>query len=857
MMNHGKRLLSLLLALVLLLGMAQGVAFAAGTTVTLVPSTTQALKPGDSFTVTAKISGNTGYHSVVFPITFDKNVFTCTGFVKRGYAFGYGSSSDNTEKSYGAYINLALADADETNDDMFLMKFTVKDNAAAGSYSIAINNSDSDFNFSKQEGGYGSTNFVPLNASFVPASVTITASQPTEPTIVPVSSIALNPSNLSLTVGGTATLTATVSPANATDKTVAWSSSNSSVASVNNGTVTANAAGSAIITATAGNYSATATVNVSEPAAPVAGDHADISSSSESVKPGEYAAFEIFVDNHDIASSYNSYEFELSYDASKLSYVDVSDGNNDEKCDGTVKTPGKLVINGYGDAKSSSATKALATVVFKVSETAEVGATSVKITKAYRGTSASAVNYDIDSIDIGTSTAAISIEAEKPTYTVTFSEPVTINGETGKTSATVISGESVTFTVLEKTGHDFSVTGAMKNNDGSYTVSNVTSDTTVTISYTAKSYSVTVTDTGKDDVTAPATATYGAAYSFRVNKDSAYNYTVSVTVGDKTVSASESNGTYTIAAADVTGNIAISVAKEKKSTQPTEYTVTIYKNGVADAATGKATSGQSYTKAADEGYVIYKVKMNGSEISDFTKTNVNISSVTGNIEIYMGQSYSVTLPTDGSVTGASSASYGSDYSFTVKDGCTATVTIGGTAFTPSQSENGFVISGTQITGNIEITTQKISYADSVVVYDYVKSQNATLIQLVVAKPSESLASGEILQYDGNNMLHSAKYQGYAYLVAVGANEAKLTSEAATAKISKATATATEINYGGDVNMSRKIDINDAQLVYDIYKALYSDFSTVSMEKMLRADVTGNCVITVEDVANVVSTVRSK
>lgn len=804
MMNHGKKLLSLLLALVLLLGMAQGVAFAAGTTISLVSNATSDLKPGDTFTVTAKISGNTGYDAVGFAIKFDKKALTCTEITTDGYAFGSGMAAANTDKSYGAFVTAAFMKIQTSNDDMFVMNFKVNDGAVAKTYPIEIDANNDQHLFGKTEG----LNSVPIAASYNSASVTVAASQPTT---VPVSGIALNKSNLNLTVGGAETLTATVSPENATDKTVTWSSSNSGVASVNNGVVTANAVGSATITATAGNYSAMATVNVSAPAAPVEGDHADISSSSESVKPGEYAAFEIFVDNHDKTSSYNSYEFELSYDASKLSYVGVSDGNNDEKCDGTVKTPGTLVINGYGDAKSTSGTNALATVAFKVSETAEDGNATVTITKAYRDTSARAVDYDIDAISIGTSTATISIEAEKPTYTVTFTEPVTINGETGQTSATVTSGGSVIFTVPEKTGHDFSVTGATKNSDGSYTVSNVTSDTTVTISYTAKTYTVTVTGTGAADVTAAETATHGTAFSFSVNKNSTYNYTVKVTVGGKTVSTTESNGTYTIAGADVTGNITISVAKDKKPDQPTKYTVTIYKNGVADATTGEATSGQSYT---------------------------------------------VTLPQDGSVTGAASANYGSDYSFTVKDGYTPTVTVGGTDVTPGESDGTYTIAGDKINGDIEITTQKISYAESVEVYDYVKSSDATLIQLVVAKPS-GLQNGEILQYDGNNMLHSAKYQGYAYLVAVGANQAKLTSEAAAAKIGKATATATEINYGGDVNMTGTVDINDAQLVYDIYKALYSDFTTVSMEKMLRADVTGDHAITVADVTSVVSTVRSK
>lgn len=79
-----------------------------------------------------------------------------------------------------------------------------------------------------------------------------------------VTSVKLNRSALSLKVGETGKLSATVLPASATDKTVAWSSSKPDVASVSsNGTVTAKKAGTAVITATATNgKSASCTVTV-------------------------------------------------------------------------------------------------------------------------------------------------------------------------------------------------------------------------------------------------------------------------------------------------------------------------------------------------------------------------------------------------------------------------------------------------------------------------------------------------------------------------------------------------------------------------------------------------------------------
>ena len=79
-----------------------------------------------------------------------------------------------------------------------------------------------------------------------------------------VTSVKLNRSALSLEVGETGKLSATVRPASAADKSITWSSSKTDVASVSsNGTVTAKKAGTAVITATATNgKSASCTVTV-------------------------------------------------------------------------------------------------------------------------------------------------------------------------------------------------------------------------------------------------------------------------------------------------------------------------------------------------------------------------------------------------------------------------------------------------------------------------------------------------------------------------------------------------------------------------------------------------------------------
>ena len=83
---------------------------------------------------------------------------------------------------------------------------------------------------------------------------------------IPTTGITLNSTTLTLNAGGSSTLTATVTPSNATNKTVTWTTSNPSVATVSGGKVTAVGAGTATITATAsGGQKATCTVTVRVP----------------------------------------------------------------------------------------------------------------------------------------------------------------------------------------------------------------------------------------------------------------------------------------------------------------------------------------------------------------------------------------------------------------------------------------------------------------------------------------------------------------------------------------------------------------------------------------------------------------
>lgn len=83
-----------------------------------------------------------------------------------------------------------------------------------------------------------------------------------EPAKVEVTGVSLDNTSLTLEVGATATLKATIQPSNATEKTISWSSSDASVATVSGGTVTAKAPGKAKITASCGGKSSSCEVTV-------------------------------------------------------------------------------------------------------------------------------------------------------------------------------------------------------------------------------------------------------------------------------------------------------------------------------------------------------------------------------------------------------------------------------------------------------------------------------------------------------------------------------------------------------------------------------------------------------------------
>lgn len=133
--------------------------------------------------------------------------------------------------------------------------------------------------------------------------------------IIPVTSITLNKTSLTLEKGSYEVLTATVSPQNATNKEVKWTSSDASVAYVANGVVSASKAGDATITASVGDFSATCTVSVIVPVTSIS-----LSSPELTMKVGETALLEATILPEDATDK------TLVWDSSDTNIATVDEG---------------------------------------------------------------------------------------------------------------------------------------------------------------------------------------------------------------------------------------------------------------------------------------------------------------------------------------------------------------------------------------------------------------------------------------------------------------------------------------------------------------------------------------------------
>lgn len=507
-------------------------------------------------------------------------------------------------------------------------------------------------------------------------------------------------------------------------------------------------------------------------------------------------------------TGFNAYDMTFTYDPAALTLNTASNAAANltvEDNNGTVR------VRRYGETAPLGEALALE---FTAKATAS---STVKLTSAKFDLDANSINFDAPETTI-TDTDTV-VDANN--FTVTLPDEFTSDAETrlvpGGGSFTFKPVDShYTYTFTVKMG-DTDKEGLTFGADDTYTIENISGNVVVTCTNkTPKQYDVTYkidTDVEQDVTRGPEKATYLKDYSFTVTPRAGITYDVSYSTPSTAgttkilIPTVNDNGTitYTVPANRVVEDLRIYVRSSATEGIP----VVITGNGAEDAASGNASSmGRNMP---------YYFTLNQRENCDYTVT---------------AYYQPLNTPT-ASKRPATVRSLGN-----------------GKYVVEAVDYNVYLRSADH--WNLVVNVEKVSHsAEEVTVSKYLELNDKTMMLITVKGTPEG---GKAFTYDGNTMYKVNAYgtDQYAWLVIVDRGQT-LTQEKAAAKVAISAAdNVVTITPSFDVNMSGKVDVNDAQLVYDMYNGTYSDFTQVSVEKFLRADVNGTKTVDHTDAVAIVN-----
>ena len=519
------------------------------------------------------------------------------------------------------------------------------------------------------------------------------------------------------------------------------------------------------------------------------------STENSSITVNEDAQVALKISNKD-ATTYNAYYMEVSYDTNVLTYKGINTDASVTDNNGTLK------IAGYGDNKNCGTDTIVRTFAGKATGEGKGTVTSAKV-----DVKANAAEKDAPAAKITTDAATITVGG----YQVSLPD--------GFTAASMVAepNKDYTFTANDPSKkYDFSgstmggsdVTVTDKGN-GTYTISNVTGELDIKATALVKINLDNQAGAAIDGITNGEYVKPNTAIKFTATPD--VGKELEVTVNGNAIEGSSRPGamSYTIAADKVTGDALNIVVNYKSSTD----TITISETGdawgdVTNRGTWKEGGGPIDMSTAGATYVLQF-----KPAKDIGKTK-------------------------------------DDY----------VVTINGKAMEPKRQGPNYAVSfiPAEVAVNGKITID-FSYKRTeptipVDVREYLSLSGKTMF-LITASCTD-LAEGKVLAYNGNAMYWSEKYNNngaYAWLVIADGTKSldALTAEAKTV-IAAVDGTKAEIVYNGDVNQTKSVDINDAQLVWNMYNAQYSNFDTVNIRKFLEADMTADGKLDTADAAAIIA-----
>lgn len=515
-------------------------------------------------------------------------------------------------------------------------------------------------------------------------------------------------------------------------------------------------------------------------------------------------------------TGFNAYDMTFTYDPTALTLNTKADADANvtvEDNNGTVR------VRRYGDAVPLGEALAL-------EFTAKATATStVTLTNAKFDLDANSINFDAPEATI--SDADTMVNANN--FTVTLPDAFT-SDETrlvpkggSFTFKPVDSHYTYTFTV--KMG-DTVIEGLTFGANDTYTIENISGNVEVTYTgKTPKQYDVEYVFGDKDpllekDVTkGPDKATYLQDYSVIVTPRAGLSYwihyeirypngTRSDQVSLTPVANADGTITYTIPGSKIDGTVYFIISTRTNDEYP-GYAVLVTGNGAEDQAPGNGTSVPRDMP--------YYLQLNERENCTYTVTAYYQP---------LGSITAVNMPAK--VRSLGNGKYVVD---------------------PIPYNK---LSGYAPTWRLVVNVEKVSQnAEEVSVSRYLELNDKTMMLITVKGTPEG---GKAFTYDGNTMYKVNAYgtDQYAWLVIVDKGQT-LTQEEAAAKVAISAAdNVVTITLGSDVNMTGKVDVNDAQLVYDMYNGTYSNFTQVSVEKFLRADVNATKAVDHADAVAIVN-----